>query len=502
MPGVMYISPPYHAGVVEVAGRWVPLYLVTLAGATQAAGHQSTIYDAMTKGVGFDEIDERIRQVDPDVVAVSMITATTPDAIKVFELAKRINPDIVTVAGGIHASFMYEDLLGRVPAIDLVCIGEGERTLVELLDAFAVGGDFSAVEGIAYRDAGSIVSTAPRAYLEDLDDRPMAWDLLDWDDYTYFILPGSRLGAVATSRGCQYGCTFCSQQKFWRRSWRAQSAESVVREVEELHRDYAVDVVLFTDDYPTPDRARWERLLDLLIERDLDVKILMETRAADIIRDQDILWKYRRAGIIHIYIGTEAASQTTLDLIRKELTIEESTEALRLCREHGIITETSMILGFPDETPESVARTIEQALAYNPDFAHFLAITPWPYADIYEELAPYVVEMDYRKYNLVDPIIKPRQMTLKEVDQAIVDGYRRFYMGKFKEMLAEGDEFKRKYMLTAIQRMMNHSFIRKKIGMEGDKMPEEIRGIVEGYAVPGDIQGCPFSRALASGENT
>ncbi len=494
MPGILYITAPYHAGVVEVAGKWVPLYMVTLAGATRAAGYPSAIYDAMTKGVGLEQIEARIREVKPDVVAVSTITATTPDAIKVVELAKAIDPNIVTVAGGIHASFMYEDLLRRIPALDVVVIGEGEETLVELLGALDAGKDLSSVQGLAYRNGETIVRTLPRPYLQELDNRPMAWDLLDWEDYTYFILPGSRLGAVATSRGCPFGCTFCSQQKFWRRTWRAQSAESVVREVEELHRDYGVDVVLFTDDYPTPDRQRWERMLDLFIEKDLNVKILMETRAADIIRDADILWKYRKAGIIHIYVGTEAASQTTLDLIRKELTVDESTEALRLCREHGIITETSMILGFPDETKESIDRTIEQALVYNPDFAHFLAITPWPYADIYKELEPYVAEHDYRKYNLVDPIIKPKAMTLEEVDHAILEGYRRFYMGKFKEMLDEPDDFKRKYMFNAINRMMNHSFIRKKMGMEGGKMPEEIRRIVESDIVPDEALVCPFSQ--------
>ncbi len=502
MPGILYITPAYHAGVVEVAGKWVPLYLVALAGATQAAGYPSTIYDAMTKGVGLEEIEARIRAVKPDVVAVSMITATTPDGIKIVESAKAIDPEIVTVAGGIHASFMYEDLLTRVPALDLVAIGEGEQTLVELLDALAAGSDRCAIKGLAYRDGGRIVCTLPRPYLQDLDDRPMAWNLLDWEDYTYFILPGSRLGAVATSRGCPFGCTFCSQQKFWRRTWRCQSAASVVREVEELHRDYGVDVVLFTDDYPTPDRQRWERILDLLIEKELDVKILMETRAADIIRDQDILWKYHKAGIIHIYVGTEAASQTTLDLIRKELTVDESTQALRLCREHGIITETSMILGFPDETRESIDRTIEQALVYNPDFAHFLAITPWPYADIYKELEPYIVEHDYRKYNLVDPVVKPKTMSLEEVDQAILDGYRRFYMGKFKEMLDERDDFKRTYMFNAINRMMNHSFIRKKIGMDGGKMPEEIRHIVESDPLAQDALVCPFSRTLTKAVNS
>ncbi|MBI5142493.1 MAG: radical SAM protein [Nitrospirae bacterium] len=478
MAKLLFITPPYHAGVVEVAGKWVPLYLVTIAGSAIAAGHDAAIYDSMTKDVGFDEIAEKIREYKPDYVLCSVITSTCPDAIKVFELAKGIDPAITTIAGGIHASFMYEEMFATTSALDYVVIGEGEVTLVELLDCLSNGGGVSSVKGIAYRDGGGIAKTGKRGFIHDLDSLPFAWDLLDWRDYTYFILPGSRLGAIDTSRGCDKDCTFCSQQKFWERSWRARSPEAIVAEMETLKEKHGVDVILFTDDYPTPDRARWERLLDLLIERDLGISILMETRAGDIIRDRDILDKYRRAGIIHIYVGTEATDQATLNLLKKDLSIEDAKEALRLCREHNIITETSMILGFPDDTPESMARTIELAKEYNPDFAHFLAIAPWPYSDIYPELKPFIEESDYRKYNLIDPILKPRNMTREDVDRAIVTGYRKFYMGKFMEMLTSGDEFKRRYMLSAMQRMMNNSFIKKKLGMLGGEMPEEIRKIV------------------------
>ena len=149
--------------------------------------------------------------------------------------------------------------------------------------------------------------------------------------------------------------------------------------------------------------------IDLLIERDMDMKILMETRAVDIIRDEDILEKYKKAGIIHIYVGTEATEQESLDYIKKDLSIEESKKALSLLRDVSIITETSMILGFPEETEDSIARTLELAIEFNPDFAHFLAIAPWPYADIYDDMKEFVAVTDYRKYNLIDPIIKPKK---------------------------------------------------------------------------------------------
>jgi len=475
---VLFITPPFHAGVVEVAGRWVPLYFVYLAGALKDAGHNPLIYDAMTKFVGYPEIEKKIKETRPDIVATTAITCTSPDALRVLETAKRLDPETITICGGIHASFMHEEMFSLSGALDYIVIGEGEETIVELVNALSEKGDVSAIKGIAYKEGGRVVKTPPRPFLKNLDGMPMAWDLLDWGDYTYFMAPGSRLGAIATSRGCDKDCTFCSQRKFWQGTWRARSPEDLVKELEELNTVYGVNVVLLTDDYPTPDRQRWERFLDLLIEKDLPVELLMETRAGDIIRDKDILWKYKKAKIIHMYVGTEATEQEALNYMKKDLKLEESREALSLLRDWGIITETSLILGFPEDTPESIQRTLTLAKEFNPDFAHFLAIAPWPYSDIYRELEPFIEVWDYKKYNLIDPIVKPRRMTLEDVDRAIVECYRDFYMGKFIEMLEEKNEYKKNYLMRAMKLMMSNSFVKKKMGLLGE-MPEEIKAILE-----------------------
>ncbi len=478
---ILFITPPFHVGVVEVAGSWVPLYLVYLAGSARMAGFEVEIYDAMTKKVGFEEIRTKIEDSRPDFVGISSFTCTFPDSLRVLEIAKEVNPEIITIMGGVHPSFMYRDILTQSEAVDYIIRGEGEITIRELLSVLTMNGrDVSKVKGIAYRIGNRIVTTPPRPFMHTFDNMPMAWDLLDWEDYTYYILPGSRLGAVCTSRGCEQECTFCSQQKYWNRKWRGRSPEDVVNEMQFLNEKYGVDVVLFTDDYPTPDRQRWEKILDLLIQRELNIKILMETRARDIIRDKDILEKYREAGIIHIYVGTEATDQKSLDMIKKDLSVEESKEALKLLREVGIITETSMILGFPHETQESINKTLDLIIEYNPDFAHFLAIAPWPYSDVYEELRPYIKVTDYRKYNLIDPVIEPVSMTIDEIDRAIVKCYRKFYTRKFLDMLDEKDEFKKNYMITSMKLMMSNSFIKKKMGSitEKETMPTEIKRIM------------------------
>jgi anaerobic magnesium-protoporphyrin IX monomethyl ester cyclase len=475
---ILFITPPYHCGVVEAAGRWMPLAFVSLAAMARKAGWQAEIYDAMTKNHGLKEIEERLLQSKPDVVAITSTTSTIVAALDVLKLVKKIHPDILTIAGGVHPTFCYEELLLQNPEIlDMVVRGEGEITLFELLSCIDNRQRFDHVHGLAFHDGQKIVVTPERQFLQDLDSIPMAWDLVDWNDYTYFVIPHSRLGVINSSRGCNHDCTFCSQQKFWKQSWRGRNPEKVVDEIQHLRKQYGVNVVLIADEFPTKDRVRWERMLDLLIERNLDVYLLMETRVEDIVRDEDILWKYRRAGIIHVYIGVEATSQQTLDMIKKDISVEQSLQAIRLIHRFNMITETSFVLGFPDETVESISRTLKLARFYNPDFAHFLAITPWPYANLHEQVKEHIEVFDYSKYNLIEPIIRPKTMTLKQIDDAIVSCYRKFYMSKLNEILRLKDEFKRTYLLNSMRVMMTSSFLTAKMKGLG-KLPAQVKKVL------------------------
>lgn len=470
---VLFVTPPYHCGVVEVAGRWIPLQYVYLAGAARAAGFDCEIFDAMSLDVGHGEIGRKLDEARADVVCVSAITASYPDALEVARAAKARGA--VTVMGGVHPTFMWRDALAD-GGVDYVVLGEGEATLVDLLRCLEARDDPAKVPGIAFARDGAAARTPPRARLPSLDGQPLAFDLLDWSPYTYFVKPGSRLGAVSTSRGCTYTCGFCSQTQFWEKTWRARDPGCVALEIAGLRREHGVDVVLLTDEYPTADPARWEAFLDRMIALDLGVDLLIETRVPDIVRDRGILWKYRKAGIVHVYVGIEATDQATLDLVKKETTVDENRLALRLLAEHDLVSETSFVLGFPHETPEHVRETLALAKDYDPDFAHFLAIAPWPYASMWKELEPHVVSRDWRRYNLIDPVVKPAAMTLREVDDAIVDCYRKFYFEKGRQLLAMPPGFRKDYVFRSMKLIMSSSFVRKK--MLGRAMPEEVRNLL------------------------
>jgi anaerobic magnesium-protoporphyrin IX monomethyl ester cyclase len=462
---VLLVTPPYHYGLVDVLGRWIPLNFVYLAAAARLAGLDAEIYDAQSKNHGYPEIEAQLTKTRPDYLLCTAITATVHDALKTLELGKRLNPGVVTVLGGVHGSFMYREVLETCRAVDYVVIGEGELTLRELLEALEQGRDPQEVPGLAFRAGGQIVVTPKRPLLENLDELPSAWDLLDWPDYTYQVLPGSRLGSVSTSRGCDQDCIFCSQGEFWEKSWRARDPERVVQELERLYTDYQVTLFQITDEYPTRDARRWETLLDLLIQKGLPIQLMMETRPPDLIRDRDIIWKYRKAGIIHVSIGVEAREQDRLDLMRKGMDLEQGRVALELLRDHGIVSEASFVLGFPDETAQSVAATLKYAQSISPDNANFLALTPWPYSQLYRDLGDAIRERDYTRYNLIDPVLEPVQMNMLQIEIALVDCFRKFYMGKIFEVMTMKDEFRRGYQVRATKLIMGSPFIYKKFGM-------------------------------------
>jgi anaerobic magnesium-protoporphyrin IX monomethyl ester cyclase len=477
---ILFVTPPYHCGVVEVAGSWPPLGLSYLAAQAERAGWQAQIYDAMTLRHDFARIADELTRRPFDVLATTAITPTFPDAAHLCRLAKQIRPSCVTVLGGVHPTFCAREILTNYQNIDYIIAGEGELPLYHFLSDFDSPPKRHLTPNLAHRENGDVRENDRLPLVEDLDSLPTASHLLDWDRYQYHVIPGSRLGAVSTSRGCDHSCTFCSQQRFWNKVWRGRPAQSVAAEIEVLHRKYGVNVILLTDEYPTQDRDRWEELLDRLIEADLDIYLLMETRVEDIVRDRDILAKYKQAGVIHIYVGAEATDQATLDAINKEVAVENSQLALELIATYGMISETSFVLGFPDETPESIDRTLGLARKFNPDFAHFLAITPWPYADIYHEVEDLIQVWDLSKYNLIEPVIKPRQMTLEQVDLAIIDCYRRFYMPKLAEVNKIKDNFRRDYLLRSMKLIMGSSFLIGKfarLGLKPSVLMKNIRSL-------------------------
>jgi len=476
---VLLVTPPYHAGVVESAGRWPNLGLIYLAGELEKVGFDVEIYDAMSLFHTHEQIRQHLRSSAPDFVGVTAITATINDAITVLRMAKEEQPTVTTFLGGVHPTFCWNEILTRHAGwVDYCIIGEGEKSTPEILQSHLRGSDPSAVAGIAFAHKGGARCTLPRAFIDNLDSLSPAWHLVNWKDYPLYFIDNSTVAIVSSSRGCIHACSFCSQHKFWKGTYRERKPDAFVAEIEFLARTHGVNVFFISDEYPTYSRKRWETILDLLIERNLGIHILIETCVHDILRDRDILDRYRRAGILFIYVGVEATNDKKLDEFRKENSFADSKEALRAIREAGMIVESSLILGTPGETPETIRETLRLAHEYDADFMHFLLLAPWPYADIYNDLKPYIEVTDYSKYNLVEPIIKPIAMTRDQLMGQVLSCYKEYYMRKVPEWITmKGNDLKRSCLIKGMKAIVENSFLKKHMNGLGS-MPENIKKLI------------------------
>jgi len=475
---ILLIHPNYHSGGAEIAGNWPPAWVAYLTGALQKAGYTDIEFiDAMTNDIDDEQLEQRLRaQPRPDVIGCTSITPSIYKAQDTLALAKRIFPDAVTLLGGIHATFMYEQVLREAPQIDCIVRGEGEEILVEVvrsIDAGTFAADRPNIRGIAFRDGDRIIANPARDPIQDLDTLSPDWSVLEWHKYNYIPL-GVRVAIPNFARGCPFTCSFCSQWKFWR-TYRTRTPKSFVDEIEKLVKEHGVGFFILADEEPTISRKKFIALCQELIDRDLGIHWGINTRVSDILRDEDMLPFYRKAGLVHISLGTEAATQLQLDRFHKETTIAENKKAIRLIREAGIVAEAQFIIGLENETPETIEDTYRWALDWGADMVNWNMYTPWPFSDLFAELGDKVEVRDFAKYNFVTPIMKPESMSRSDVLNGVMRNYKRFYMRKtFLSYPWIKDRWKRRYMMGCLKAFLKSTVERRfydlgRIGYRGQK---------------------------------
>ena len=460
---IVLIHPNYHSGGAEIAGNWPPAWVAYLAGSLKAAGYTDLRFiDAMTNRLTDDELRRMIAEEQPDIVGCTAITPAIYKAERVLEAARRARPEAVTVLGGVHGTFLYRQVLTEAPWIDVVVRGEGEAVLLDLVRAVADGrwrDDRRSIKGIATRIDGQIVATPAAPPIKDVDTIVADWSILDWSKYIYIPLK-TRVAVPNFARGCPFTCSFCSQWKFWR-DYRVRDPIKVVDEIEGLVREHRVGFFILADEEPTIHRKKFVEFCEELIRRDLGVLWGINTRVTDILRDEALLPLYRKAGLVHVSLGTEAAAQLNLDRFRKETTIAQNKKAIELLRRHGIVTEAQFIVGLENETRETLEETYRMAMDWKPDMANWSMYTPWPFSDLFQELGDKVEIFDFAKYNFVTPIVKPDAMDRAELLDRVMHNYRRFYMRKaFLDYPWQRDPVRRRYLRGCLKAYLKSGFQR------------------------------------------
>ena len=481
---IVLIHPNYHSGGAEIAGNWPPAWAAYLTGSLKAAGFDDIRFiDAMTNNLTDDQLRAMLAEEKPDIVGATCITPSIYKAERALQIAKELHPGTVTILGGIHATFMYQQVLSEAPWIDVIVRGEGEEILVELVRAIDDGRWPAArhsIKGLAFTDGGKIVASPAAATVKNLDSIEPDWGILEWDKYKYIPM-NCRVAIPNMARGCPFTCSFCSQWKFWR-DYRIRDPKKVAAEIQTLHDKYDVKFFILADEEPTINRKKFIQFCEELIARGLNEKVLwgINTRVTDILRDEEYLQLYRRAGLIHVSLGTEAAAQLKLDRFNKETKVADNKRAIQLLREAGIVVEAQFIVGLENETRETLEETYRMAMDWKPDLANWSMYTPWPFTQLFQELSDKVEVFDFEKYNFVTPIIRPEAMDRGELLDGVMNNYRRFYMKKALFSYPwSGTGQRRRYLLGCLKAFLKSGFERKfydlgKVGYWGPQSKKKV----------------------------
>jgi anaerobic magnesium-protoporphyrin IX monomethyl ester cyclase len=330
----------------------------------------------------WQEIKEYIQKYRPNVVGVSTKTQNYIAACNIARISKLIDKNIITVLGGAHPSMVGEGAL-ECEAIDVAVIGEGEITLVELLNAIDSDCGFHEVYGIVYRMGVDVIKTQPRAFIENLDVLGYPYTYAATTLKDFHLYPKEAFKYVFAIRGCPYGCTFCGSKNIWSRKVRYRSPENVAYEIKLLY-DQGINPVHFHDDTFGISR---EYIFNLCREIHKNCpKLFWSCEIHANLVDEEVISTMRRSGCYFIQMGVESGNNAILDKIKKKITVEKCERAADIIMREGIVLQLFFMVGFPDETFDSIEDTKKAMLRINPDQIIYSIFTPYPGTALFDQL--------------------------------------------------------------------------------------------------------------------
>ncbi len=365
-----------------------PLGLSYVAGALEKAGFQVEMLDNYMLNKPIEEVKQILAELKPGIVGITCGSATYRRCLETAKAVKETLPSCKVVVGGWHASYLPDTLLEH-PDVDFVVMGEGERAMVELAQHITTSMDethLADFAGVGYKHDGVLTKNAPR-FMENMDEIPFpARHLLPMHlyDRTIEFLKVKPADVMNISRGCPFNCSFCETRKLWGSACRTFSPARVMDEVRYMCEKFGTRGIYFINDNFTIKRKETEQLCDLLQQSGLGLEWVCDTRTDLVTRE--LLEKMRDAGCKAIWFGVESGSPRILKRIQRTITLEQTENAFRLCKQVGISVACSFMLGFPGETREDMEATRKFADKLDPDWCQFNVFIAYPDSSLYQEI--------------------------------------------------------------------------------------------------------------------
>ncbi|MDD5686867.1 MAG: radical SAM protein [Elusimicrobia bacterium] len=371
----------------------IPLGLAYIAAVLEQNHHQVKVYDPIVP-----EQDEKIKELltdfKPDIVGITCTTAQETLALHFTEVVKGADKNYLVVIGGPHISALPRQVLSD-KNIDIVVIGEGEETMLEIVNSYNPSRNIDAIDaidtikGIGYKKDGKQFFTEPRPAVSDLDKLPFpAWHLFDMKWYLQrdSIIRGKwlRCGTIIAGRGCPGRCIFCQSYQLYGRRVHRRSPENVLKEMNQLMEKYdSLEGIYFCDDTLAMTKP-WMMELCKLIKEKSTRRILWACQSRVNTIDTELVKTMKDAGCVQLEFGVESGSQKVLDALHKDIKIDAIRRAFKICRDVGMRTASSFMIGNPEEKMEDVILSEQLADEIKSDYTEFFTITPYPGTELYE----------------------------------------------------------------------------------------------------------------------
>ncbi len=382
---ILFIVPYHTFGIDKELGmnqKGPPLGIAYLHAFMKNSGIGSRIFDARAYRKPLSALRDVINEFSPDIAGINIhCTSEMDDGAYLADRIKEINKNIKVVVGGSHPSALPEDTLRRYKSIDFVVFGEGEYTLLELINSLKNNAELEKVKGLAYRTGDEISVNPPRELETEIDKFPMPdFTGFPFEKYKPHYFRGIEI-PVITARGCPNRCVFCYQPMG--HNVRTRSFQSVADEIERDIREYKATQIFFADDTLTIEPEYTISLFSEIAKRGLNkVRYIASTRIDRV--NKEMLRAMKEANVFSIVYGAECGNQRILDGIRKGFTLEQTEQAIRWTKEAGIKVDTNFILGLPYENEETIKQTIDFIMKTDPDFINLAILAPFPSTEVYE----------------------------------------------------------------------------------------------------------------------
>jgi anaerobic magnesium-protoporphyrin IX monomethyl ester cyclase len=429
MKTVTLVYPYFHPRVDPSIFRFPPLGLGYIAAYLKQQGISVEIVDCTF--LNQKQALKKIIDSKPKIIGIQAMYSMRKKSLELAHLLK--DHCELLVAGGALPTIQPEIFLND---FDVAVIGEGEQTMLELVNQFEKGGDFSKIKGIAYidNDTGQVIRTSPRGLVVDIDVLPPPSRGL-FDNYSYKKYYSGRFGykttAIMTSRGCPFTCDFCSKPVFGN-ELRSRSTAKVVDEIEETI-SLGYNRIWFADDCFTLNRDRLVGICDEILKRGL--KIGWECLSRVDTLDSETAYKMKQAGCVRMFFGIESGNDSILKIMKKQITTKQAYNAAQICQKKGIKAGAFFILGYPGENEKTIMDTVNFASSLPLDYLSFTLPYPIPGTPLFERLSGKLVSDEWEEPKNIQ-MIKHKLLFDSQVSElkmkfSVIKGMIQFYTRKY-----------------------------------------------------------------------